>query len=210
MNKKILLLRNDPRERRALSLLLVDAGFFVASFERPQDALAVAKHEEFDLVVSDYHKEGENGFGFVKAIKDSQPWMPVMVISSDLEMDQVIEALRLKVKDLFIPPFETSEFLDSVVKLLCPEEEVSKPKYSDQDMHEMSSLLLGKFSLEGNGRAIPRGSRGKQATLAPDLPTPSIAPTEGGKDNGNNEELNKIIEDLRNQLSEKEKALTSG
>ena len=116
-----MLLRNDAHERRALSLLLVDAGFFVASFANPQEALAVSKHEEFDLIVSDYQGEGESGFGFIKAIKESQPWMPVMVISSDLEMDQVIEALRLKVKDLFIPPFEPSEFLDAVVKILCPE-----------------------------------------------------------------------------------------
>lgn len=135
MNKKILLLRNDARERRALSLLLVDAGFFVASFTNPQEALAVAKHEEFDLVASDYQGGEDSGFGFVKAIKDSQPWMPVMVISNELEMDQVIEALRLKVKDLFIPPFETSEFLDAVIKILCPEEEVEKPKYSDQDIY---------------------------------------------------------------------------
>ena len=88
-----MLLRKDARERRALSLLLVDAGFFVASFANPQEALAVAKHEEFDLVVSDYQGKGDNGFGFIKSIKESQPWMPVMVISSDLEMDQVIQVL---------------------------------------------------------------------------------------------------------------------
>ena len=163
-----MLLQADPRERRALSLLLVDAGFFVASFANPNEALAVAKHEDFDLVVSGYQEGSGSGFGFIKSIKESQPWMPVMVISNDLEMDQVIEALRLKVKDLFIPPFEPADFLDAVVKILCPETKISKPEYSDQDMHAVSSLLLGQFSLSENGNGRPVLDNSSSAVIPPD------------------------------------------
>lgn len=211
VNKKILLLRNDARERRALSLLLVDAGFFVASFTNPQEALAVAKREEFDLVVSDYQGGEDLGFGFVKAIKDSQPWMPVMVISNELEMDQVIEALRLKVKDLFIPPFETSEFLDAVIKILCPEEEVEKPKYSDQDMYDVSSLLMGSFSLDENGNGRPPINKGGTTTQVspPDRMKGPKVDNESESAGSDDSHLAKVVEDLKRQIEDKEKTLSS-
>ncbi len=79
--KMILLVEDDPRNRRALAQILQAEAYEVTEAENGIEALEMLREKPFDLVVTDLVLPKLHGFDLVQQIRARWPKMPIIVIS---------------------------------------------------------------------------------------------------------------------------------
>ena len=72
MEKRILLIDDDPLVLKSLSNLLRSRGYGVMGCQSGFDAISAFKKERFDLIVSDIRMAGQDGIATVKTIVNSR------------------------------------------------------------------------------------------------------------------------------------------
>ncbi len=77
----ILLVEDDPRNRRALAQILQAEAYEVTEAENGIEALEMLREKPFDLVVTDLVLPKLHGFDLVQQIRARWPKMPIIVIS---------------------------------------------------------------------------------------------------------------------------------
>lgn len=95
---------------------LVKNGYLVTLCESAEDALEVFQEKEFDLVLADIILPGMSGLNMLKIMKDSKPYIDVIVISSTSSSYTTIRALRLGAYDYLVKPIDDENILSNVVK----------------------------------------------------------------------------------------------
>ncbi len=95
---------------------LVKNGFLVTLCESAEDALEVFQEKEFDLVLADIILPGMSGLNMLKIMKDSKPYIDVIVISSTSSSYTTIRALRLGAYDYLVKPIDDENILSNAVK----------------------------------------------------------------------------------------------
>jgi len=82
----ILLLEDDPKFRAVTEFALSKAGFRVATATGAAQALLLAQHEQFDLVLSDYYLPDYPGTDFIRLLRklDGYQGVPVILWSARL------------------------------------------------------------------------------------------------------------------------------
>lgn len=80
----VLIVDDDVRFIRALSVALMDAGYEVAGASDPREAVEymVSGGHRFDAIVTDLQMPGLDGIGFLRTIKNTFPEVPVIVITA--------------------------------------------------------------------------------------------------------------------------------
>lgn len=102
--------------RRALSRL----GFAVLEASDLGAALDLAAHAgPLDLALVDWNLPGRRGLEFVRAVRAGRDGsrLRVIMITTELDSGQVLEAIRVGVDEYLIQPF-TSEMLESKLAVL--------------------------------------------------------------------------------------------
>lgn len=128
---KILILDDDSLIHDAFRLILSDHELFSATcFEA---AVAILGQQNMDLVLADVHlgEDNRTGPAFLKYMKPLYPHIPVVMISGDDSVDQVVECMRLGADDYVEKP-ATPELLEKVKDVVR--------KY--QKTHSSSSVRL--------------------------------------------------------------------
>jgi PAS domain S-box-containing protein len=83
-SRRVLLVDDEPLNLLANKFLLTDLGCTVTTAASAEDAVAFAAHREFDVVISDIHLPGMNGFDLARALRAlSAPQMVIAIMSGD-------------------------------------------------------------------------------------------------------------------------------
>lgn len=112
----ILLVDDSPMILKVLGDQLVKKGYLVTLCESAEDALKVFQEKEFDLVLADIILPGMSGLNMLKLMKESKPYIDVIVISSTSSSYTTIRALRLGAYDYLVKPIDDENILSNVVK----------------------------------------------------------------------------------------------
>ncbi|MGH6718360.1 MAG: response regulator, partial [Alphaproteobacteria bacterium] len=95
MAKSILIVDDDPVQRRLLGEIVAGAGFRPISVDGGRSALArLADRGEgdVDLVLLDLQMPDIDGIGVLERIKPDHPGLPVIVITAHAGIDHVVRA----------------------------------------------------------------------------------------------------------------------
>lgn len=119
MNKKILLIDDDPLVLKSLMKLLRSKGYDVEGCKNGEEATKAFQEERFDLVVSDIRMSGQDGIETVERFRQFEKNMdlspiPIIMITGYASEDAPIQAIKLGVQDYFLKPFDTNELLRSI------------------------------------------------------------------------------------------------
>lgn len=79
--RRILILDDDPRVRKALSLVLENEGFDVSLAADGRAGLDLLEQSEFDLVIVDIFMPGADGLETVRSLRRRLPRLPIIVMS---------------------------------------------------------------------------------------------------------------------------------
>ena len=70
------------------------------------DALLLLDEQDFDVVVTDLHMEGMNGFAFCERVVANRPDVPVVMITAFGSLDSAVGAIRAGAYDFITKPFD--------------------------------------------------------------------------------------------------------
>ena len=116
MTKRVILLIDDEAKALELRKLVLErAGYSVLTTTKGDKALQIIRSQAVDLVISDHLLIGASGTELAGRIKETNPGVPVMLLSGVNELPEGVEKA-----DLFVSKTEgPSALLEKVAALLA-------------------------------------------------------------------------------------------
>ena len=106
MSGHVLIVDDDRSMTETLSKALGRRGFVVTSRASSSEALQALEEQDFDVVVTDLHMEGTDGFALCERVVANRPDVPVVVITAFGSLESAVAALRVGAYDFITKPFE--------------------------------------------------------------------------------------------------------
>ncbi len=107
----ILLIEDDAGLAANLRDVLADDGFQVTLCHRGDEGMRRANNDECDVVLTDLRLPGLGGLELVKQLHESQPRLPVVLMTAHGTIETAIEATKLGAYDYLQKPFEMPSLL---------------------------------------------------------------------------------------------------
>ena len=103
----------------ALRLLLKGAGYELDAVSSPRDLLAALKQREYGLVLMDLNyardtTSGEEGLKTIPLIQQSDPTVPIVVMTAWSTVDVAVEAMKRGARDFVPKPWDNERLLNVV------------------------------------------------------------------------------------------------
>lgn len=114
MNKKVLIVDDDPNLLRLLGIRLSAAGYEVESAANAKVALGTLESFHPHMVISDLRMDGMDGMALFEQIRIKYPSMPVIIMTAHGTIPDAINATKQGVFSFLTKPFESQELLDTV------------------------------------------------------------------------------------------------
>jgi len=107
----ILLIEDDTSLAANLCDVLKDDGFKVTVCNRGDEGLSRASKDDYDVVLTDLRLPGLGGLELVRSLHETQPRLPVVLMTAHGTIETAIEATKLGAYDYLQKPFEMRELL---------------------------------------------------------------------------------------------------
>jgi len=115
---RILIVDDEEQMRDLLSKVLDRNGYQVSVAGDGEQALALLEKEPVDLVVTDVRMPGVSGLEALKAIKELNPEIVVIIMTAFGSIDQAVQAVKDGAYDYINKPFKIDEMLLTIEKAL--------------------------------------------------------------------------------------------
>jgi DNA-binding NtrC family response regulator len=115
---RILIVDDEEVLRDVLDAVLRREGFDIITASTGEEALSLLDGEEVDLVILDVMLPGISGIDTLRAIRISNPYLPVIVITAFSSIDGAIDAMKQGAFHYIPKPFKNEEVVLTVNKAL--------------------------------------------------------------------------------------------
>ncbi|MEQ1492249.1 MAG: response regulator, partial [Terricaulis sp.] len=115
MGKTILIVDDDPAQRRLLQAAVERNGFLTRAAENGAQAVeAVEKHADIDIVLLDLVMPGMSGQEALKEIRTRRGDLPAIVLTASGGIDTVVQAMQAGASDFFVKPASPERIMVSI------------------------------------------------------------------------------------------------
>ncbi|MGH7888229.1 MAG: sigma-54-dependent transcriptional regulator, partial [Candidatus Binatia bacterium] len=111
MTSNILIVDDDATMRKSLANLLGREGYVTVEAESGERAVECLRNDTFDLIVTDLHMEPMSGLDLLRAVKQSDPDIEVIVVTAYGTIEAAVAAMKLGAFDFVSKPFQVDEIL---------------------------------------------------------------------------------------------------
>ncbi|WDI31450.1 sigma-54 dependent transcriptional regulator [Hyphococcus flavus] len=121
MVKTILIVDDDPTQRRLMRGVCEKAGYPVLQADSGENALSLLQSEQgadIALIMLDLRMPGLGGMETLKRAKSYQEDLPVIVLTAQGGIDTVVEAMQLGAADFFVKPASPERVIVSIKNAL--------------------------------------------------------------------------------------------
>ncbi len=122
----ILLVDDDPMLRRATARALAACGFRVSQAENGSEALQMVGSGNIDAIVTDIHMPEMDGLSFLKAVRQQDSDIPVVLMTGEPSLESAISAVEhgatqylLKVPIRFVSVHRSASGWDAASRRPC-------------------------------------------------------------------------------------------
>ncbi len=118
---KVLVVDDSATIRRIVKNTLERIGYTdVVEAENGIDALTKLKEGDISLVLTDWNMPEMDGITLVKSIRASDKFgtVPVIMVTTEAEKNEVMEALQLGVNDYIVKPFTPDILKEKIEKVM--------------------------------------------------------------------------------------------
>jgi DNA-binding response OmpR family regulator len=114
----VLIVEDEPSVARFLKQAASESGYAAQVVTDGRDALAIAKHSDFDLVLLDVMLPGMNGFEVCRRLRADEVRTPILIITARDGLEDKVEGLDSGADDYIVKPFHVAELLARMRALL--------------------------------------------------------------------------------------------
>lgn len=138
----ILVIDDEPVVRESLAVYLIDSGFKVDTAKNGDEGLAVFRNKRPDLVICDLRMPLFDGLDVLKAMNAESPETPVIVVSGQGSMNDVVTALRNGAVDYLFKPLIEMEVLEHSVRRALERGQLLKQNRQIREQLELTNAEL--------------------------------------------------------------------
>jgi DNA-binding response OmpR family regulator/DNA-binding SARP family transcriptional activator len=138
----LLLLEDDADMREALAEALSMRGYHVEATCNGREAVEAAATSVFDVIITDIRMSGMDGLDALAHIKQHRPEVGSLVITAYGGESDTIRALRLGAGDYLRKPFQLSEFLASVERVVGSCQRQQRQQRREQSQQHLLADVL--------------------------------------------------------------------
>lgn len=140
---KLLMIDDDQELTELLYDLLTLEGFEFESCHDSQQGLDRLEHNDIDLVLLDVMMPGKDGFTVLRELRQSQPHLPVLMLTAKGEEFDRVLGLELGADDYLPKPFSDRELLARIKAILRRAKRQDSESDTTSDDHiELDDLLI--------------------------------------------------------------------
>lgn len=111
MDKKILIVEDEPKIARFLEMELLHEGFKVDKEENGLQALDKIVQGDFDLILLDIMLPGMDGISICRKVRSLEIYTPVIMLTAKDSVDDKVQGLDIGADDYVTKPFAMQELL---------------------------------------------------------------------------------------------------
>jgi two-component system, NtrC family, nitrogen regulation response regulator GlnG len=156
------LVDDDASIRWVLERALKQGGMVPTAFEQADSALSALRRSRPDVLMTDIRMPGRSGLELLAEIRDSQPELPVIVMTAHSDLDSAVAAYQGGAFEYLPKPFDIDQAVDLVRRAAnqkrLPEEVAVDPK-------QIPEMLGQAPAMQEVFRAIGRLSRSSMTVL---------------------------------------------
>lgn len=189
---KVLVIDDDPSICKTVGLLLEDNGYNPRTFSDPDEAIATAEKESFQIALIDLRMPGMDGVEVVEKLKDIDESTSCIVMTAYPDLDSATETMRRGTCDYIPKPFKQEELIASVERA-CQQMGII---YTDEG--ELNRLIGQRI----RSHRLAQNLTLRQLSDRTDLTTSQLSQVELGKNAASIWALARISNSLGLQVSE--------
>jgi len=152
MNRRLLVVDDDPVMVRLLRAIFVREGYDVSGAEDGEVGLARAAAEKPDLVILDFDLPKLDGMQVLERLKTAARDLPIVMLTGNDDVKLAVRAMQLGASDYVTKPFEPEEIVVVVRHAL----EVRALTTEVEDLRRQIGAAAGLDVQMGNSSAIRR------------------------------------------------------
>ncbi len=115
---EVLFVDDDPRAGELVQRFCVDCPFTVRVYRAPQELLERFRAHGAACVITDLRMPGMDGLELLRAIRELDGEVPVLLVTAYSTVDSAVEALRLGASDFLKKPYDMEELARLVERTL--------------------------------------------------------------------------------------------
>jgi DNA-binding NtrC family response regulator len=116
--ERILVIDDDPGFSEVVQLLLAGEGYRTDTAGTVRDGLRAVHAAAADLVITDLKLPDATGLDAIRALRELDRELPIILMTSYSSVESAVEALRNGAVDYVIKPFNNDDFLHAVERAL--------------------------------------------------------------------------------------------
>ena len=147
---RALVVEDDPVSAKLIDTALRGEGIIAEMAACGEDAIDLAKHYDFDIMVLDLRLPDIEGFEVVRRIRAAKVRTPVLILSGKNEIDDKVRGLSTGADDYLTKPFHKSELVARIHAI------VRRSKGHSESVIKTGKLVinLDTRSIEIDGRRL--------------------------------------------------------
>jgi FixJ family two-component response regulator/HD-like signal output (HDOD) protein len=157
----ILVVDDEASLRNALGRVLRRMGYETVQADSGEAGIDMLGKKNFSCAITDLRMPGMGGHGFIKQAKEMLPNLPIIVMSGNGDMQDVISCLREGAADFIVKPWEDDYLKDLIAK-------VCQPRSGDaEEKPQAAQALAADAKVDAAASAAPvSGSASIEAVVA--------------------------------------------
>ncbi len=165
---RVLVIDDEPSIRRSLTRVLEERGFEVETARTGGDGLKAAERWDPTVVLLDLKLPDATGLEILRALKERDPAVAVLMITAYGDVSEAVEALRLGAADFLKKPYELEDVVLSVTaaaRRAALEAELARYRARDADTLRRDTFLGECEAVQELRALIVKVARGSGTTV---------------------------------------------
>jgi len=156
MQRKVLVIEDNPDIAHLVALHLGDLGIAVDQAFRGDDGLSKAKNTRYDLIILDVMLPGVDGIEISRQIRSEEYYVPILMLTAkSSELDRVL-GLEIGADDYLTKPFSIRELI-ARVKAIFRRAEAMGEASTKNEGEEI--LVIGDLELDSEKRKCKKQNK---------------------------------------------------
>ena len=109
MDKRILVIEDDPAVTKLVKTVLERDQYFVKTVDNGEDGEGAAFSDHYDIIILDLGLPDKDGLEICKNLRNDNILTPILILSGDQQTEQKVKGLKYGADDYLTKPFKMEE-----------------------------------------------------------------------------------------------------